>query len=107
MVAAMMLFNLIVTPLYLGTPVGEVQALIPTLLLPFNAVKGVFNAALVLLFYKPLSGVMQRAGVIPRSSHPFRFDVRTVIVTVSALLLIGLSLAVIFGVLGGKFAFGI
>ena len=107
MVAAMMLFNLIVTPLYLGTPVGEVQALIPTLLLPFNAVKGVFNAALVLLFYKPISGVMQRAGVIPRSSHPFRWDLRTVVVTICAMLLVIASLVVIFGVLGGKFAFGI
>jgi len=107
MLATMMLFNLLVTPLYLGVPVGEVQALIPTLLLPFNAVKGVFNASLVLLFYKPISGVLQRAGVLPRSLHPLRFDVRTAVVTVCALLLIALSLAVIFGVLGGKFAFGI
>ena len=69
MVATMMVFNLVVTPLYLGVAVAEVQAMIPTLLLPFNAVKGVFNASLVLLFYKPISGVMQRAGVLPRSEH--------------------------------------
>lgn len=106
MVAAMMLFNLLVTPFYLGTPVGEVQKLIPTLLLPFNAIKGVFNASLVLLFYKPISGVMQRAGVIPRSGHPFRFDLRTVLVTVCALLLVVGSLLVIFFVLGGRFSFG-
>lgn len=107
MVATMMLFNLLVTPYYLGVAVEEVQALIPTLLLPFNAVKGIFNASLVLLFYKPISGVMRRAGVIPRSAHPFRIDVRTVLVTVCALLLVAASLFVIFGVLGGKFAFGI
>ena len=106
MVAMMMAFNLLVTPFYLGAPVSEVQKLIPTLLLPFNAVKGVFNASLVLLFYKPISGVMQRAGVIPRSEHPFRFDLRTVLVTVCALLLIVGSLVVIFGVLGGRFSFG-
>lgn len=107
MIAAMMLFNLLVTPHYLGVKVEEVQALIPTLLLPFNTVKGVFNASLVLLFYKPISGVMQRAGILPRSSHPFRMDVRTVLVTVCALLLVVGSLAVIFFVLGGGFSLGI
>ena len=107
MIAAMMMFNLLVTPFYLGAPVSEVQKLIPTLLLPFNAVKGVFNASLVLLFYKPISGVMQRAGVLPRSEHPFRLDVRTVLVTLCALLLVAGSLIVIFLVLGGGFSFGI
>ncbi len=107
MVATMMVFNLLVTPHYLGVTVGEVQALIPTLLLPFNTVKGVFNAALVLLFYKPLSGVMQRAGVFPRSEHPFRMGLRTVLVSIVALLLIAVSLFVIFGVLGGGFSFGV
>ena len=106
MVATMMVFNLVVTPLYLGVAVAEVQAMIPTLLLPFNAVKGVFNASLVLLFYKPISGVMQRAGVLPRSEHPFRMDLRTVAVSVCALLLVAASLVVIFYVLGGGFSFG-
>ena len=67
MVGAMMLFNLLVTPHYLGVAVAEVQALIPSLLLPFNLVKGIFNASIVLLLYKPLSSVMQRAGALPRS----------------------------------------
>ncbi len=107
MVGVMMLFNLLVTPYYLGVAVAEVQALIPTLLLPFNAVKGVFNAALVLLLYKPLSGVMQRAGILPRSEHPFRMDLKSVLVTFSALALIAASLFVIFFVLGGGFSFGI
>ena len=105
-VAVMMLFNLLVTPHYLGVAVGEVQKLIPTLLLPFNAVKGIFNASLVLLLYKPISGVMQRAGVLPPSKHPLRMSMRTVLVTVLALLLAVGSLCVIFLVLGGSFSFG-
>ena len=106
MVATMMLFNLLVTPFYMGVTVDVVQGLIPTLLLPFNLVKGVLNAALVLLFYKPLSGVMQRAGILPRSAHPFHMDVRTVVVMCVSLALVVASLVVVFKVLGGSFAFG-
>lgn len=107
MVGAMMMFNLFVTPHYLGVTVGEVQKLIPTLLLPFNTVKGIFNAAIVLLLYKPLSSVMQRAGVLPPSKHPFRMDARSITVTICALFLIASSLFVIFWVLGGGFSIGI
>lgn len=107
MVAIMMVFNLLVTPHYMGVTVGEVQALIPTLLFPFNLVKGVLNAALVLLLYKPLSGVMQRVGVLPRSEHPFRLDLRTVLVMTVSLALVIASLIVVFAVLGGSFVFGI
>ncbi len=107
MVAVMMAFNLLVTPYYMGVTVEVVQGLIPTLLLPFNFVKGILNAALVLLFYKPLSGVLQRAGVLPRSEHPLRFDARTLIVSIAALALVIASLIVVFTVLGGSFQFGI
>ena len=106
MVATMMVFNLLVTPHYMGVSVEMVQGLIPKLLFPFNLVKGVLNAALVLLFYKPLSGVMQRAGILPRSEHPFRMDLRTVLVMSISLVLVIASLVVVFAVLGGSFAFG-
>ncbi len=107
MVAVMMLFNLLVTPHYMGVTVSMVQGLIPTLLLPFNVVKGVLNVALVLLLYKPLSLVLQRAGVLPRSSHPYRMDARTVIVMIVSLALMIASLVIVFTVLGGSFQLGI
>ena len=106
MVAVMLTFNLLITPLFMKTTVDVVRTLIPTLLLPFNAVKGVFNAALVLFLYKPISSVMQRMGAIPKSEHPYRFDLRTLLVGLISLALIACSLFVIFGVLGGKFTFG-
>lgn len=64
MTGAMMLFNLVVTPLYMQVPTAEVAALIPTLLLPFNLAKGLLNAALALLLYKPLSVALSRAGLV-------------------------------------------
>ena len=53
MTAVMLAANLIITPGFKGVPVEAVIAMIPTLLLPFNLLKGVLNSALVMLLYKP------------------------------------------------------
>ncbi len=66
LVAVMSVLNLLVTPHYLGVSTGEVAALIPALLLPFNAVKALSNASLVLVFYKPISRAMVAAGLLPK-----------------------------------------
>jgi len=71
MTAVMMLLNLVITPLYMAnTTAGDVAKMIPTLLLPFNLTKAVFNAALVLLLYKPVSRALKAAGLMPAASHP-------------------------------------
>lgn len=71
MTVVMMLLNLVVTPLYMtNTTVGDVAKMIPTLLLPFNLTKAVFNAALVLLLYKPVSRALKSAGLMPASVRP-------------------------------------
>lgn len=106
MTAVMMVFNLIVTPRYMHVDVAAVRNMIPTLLLPFNLVKAVFNAAVVMLLYKPISNVLQRTGFLPPSQAKFRFDRRTVIVAVVAVALMAGSLVIIFKVLGGTFKFG-
>jgi uncharacterized membrane protein len=49
---------------------------------------------------------MQRAGILPRSEHPFRMDLRTVIVMAVALVLVIASLIVVFAVLGGRLELG-
>ena len=107
MTAMMMLFNLIVTPWYMHVEVAAVARMIPTLLLPFNVVKAVLNAALVFLLYKPVSAVLQRTGVIPPSKATLRLDLRTVLASVVALMLVVASILVIFFVLGGEFRWGI
>lgn len=107
MTAAMMVANLIITPLYNNIPVSAVRDMIPTLLLPFNLVKAVLNAALVMLLYKPVSTLLQKTGFLPKSEHKFRLDWRTVTVMIIALVLIVTSFIVIFQVLGGKFTWGV
>jgi hypothetical protein len=102
-VGVMMLFNLWVTPYYMGVDVETVQSMIPTLLLPFNTVKSCMNVGFVLLLYKPISGVMQRMKLIEKSAQKQSFHWRTIVVLVLALLLIATSMVVVFGVLGGHF----
>ena len=62
MTAVMMLANLVITPFYIGATAADVAKMIPTLLLPFNLTKAVFNAALVFILYKPISAALRRAG---------------------------------------------
>ena len=68
LVAIMLTLNLLVTPAYMGAPRSAVIDMIPTLLLPFNASKGVVNAALVLILYKPVRQAMQAAKLMPKST---------------------------------------
>ena len=103
-VGVMMLFNLWVTPYYMGVTVEAVKSMLPTLLLPFNAVKSCMNVGFVLLFYKPISGVMQRMKLIEKREQKTSFNWRTILVLALALLLIATSLIVVFGVLKGSFA---
>ena len=102
-VGVMMLFNLWVTPYYMGVTVETVKGLIPTLLLPFNTVKSCMNVGFVLLLYKPISTVMQRMKLIAKKEQKTSWNWKTIAVLAIALVLIIASLVVIFGVLGGRF----
>lgn len=122
MAAVMMLANLFITPYYMGTTMSAVRELIPTLLLPFNLLKGVINVGVVLLLYKPLSRALHKIGVLsspsradaedeqtaensPRSATKSRLTI-SIFVTVAAVALITASLVLIFTVLDGRFIFG-
>ena len=107
MTAVMLALNLLVTPHYLHVDVSVVRGMIPTLLLPFNLVKAVFNAALVLLLYKPVSAALQKIGFLPKSNAKLRFDRRTILVMIASFVLIAAAMFVIFKVLGGSFHFGV
>ncbi len=63
-VAVMMGANVLITPFYMNVPTADVISLIPTLLLPFNATKAVFNSAVVFIIYKPIITAMRRSGFV-------------------------------------------
>ena len=65
--AVMVLWNYLITPIYQGVPREVVAAMLPTVFLPFNLVKGGLNMAIILLLYKPVVTAMRKAGLVPPS----------------------------------------
>ena len=55
MVAVMMLWNYLITPLYMGYPRETVAELLLPAFFPFNLLKSMLNAAITFLLYKPVS----------------------------------------------------
>ncbi len=72
MVIVMLLWNYLITPIYM-TVNGElvtraqVAAMLPTLFLPFNLAKGGMNMAATLLLYKPVVTALRASGLVPPS----------------------------------------
>ena len=70
MVATMLLWNYLITPLYMtGTTRSDVAAMLIPVFLPFNALKAGFNSALTLLLYKPLVTALRRTGLVAQRSN--------------------------------------
>ena len=93
-VAVMLLANIFITPFYMGVERSEVIALIPSLLLPFNIIKSVMNAALTLVIYKPFTTALGRLSLIERKKYNKGSGKRTVILLICALAVA--AIAVLF-----------
>jgi len=64
MVVCMILWNYIITPLYMGVPRAVVVNMLIPVFLPFNLLKGIYNAAITMLVYKQLSKILRRLNII-------------------------------------------
>lgn len=61
MTGVMILWNWLITPLYMGMPREVVVGYLVPVFLPFNLLKGGINAALTVLLYKPVVTALRRA----------------------------------------------
>ena len=68
LVVVMLAWNYFLTPIYQQIPREAVAAMLPTVFLPFNAVKGGLNMTATLLIYKPVVDALRRAKLIPEST---------------------------------------
>ena len=64
MAVCMILWNYIVTPMYMHVPRPVVVDMLLPVFLPFNLVKGAINALLTMLVYKPVVGSLRAAKLI-------------------------------------------
>ena len=105
--AVMLLANLIITPYYMGVTVSDVITLIPTLLLPFNLIKSVFNSALLFAIYKPISNALKAAKIIESDDSSAVYpksSTKSVIITAIAVFVAVLTLVIFFVYLNGSFS---
>lgn len=65
MVVLMVLWNYILTPVYMGTSRSDVAAMLVPVIVPFNLIKGVLNSLLILLIYKPIATGLRKTGLVP------------------------------------------
>lgn len=66
MTGMMLLWNVLITPLYAGVPRDTVVGMLLPVFLPFNLIKGGINAAITLLLYKSVSRGLRAARLLPR-----------------------------------------
>ena len=101
MVLAMLGANLLVTPHFMGQPLQAVIDLMLPLLLPFNSIKALTNASIVLLLYKPLTLALSRTGLVEHHAT-YKFSSRSIITTVAAVVVLAASILAFVLILGGK-----
>ena len=97
MVAVMLLWNWLVTPLYMKVPRSVVESMLFPVFLPFNAVKAGLNSALTLGLYRPLTAALRGARLLPPSegkkkdSKPWIYVLAAVLLATCILLLLVLQ----------------
>ena len=69
MICVMLLWNWLITPLYMGGTRESVAAMLLPVFLPFNALKAGLNSALVLILYKPLTNALRKTGLLPKQTE--------------------------------------
>lgn len=65
MVPIMILWNYLITPIYMGYPREAVVELLLPAFLPFNLIKGGLNAGITFFLYKPVVTALRSANLIP------------------------------------------
>ncbi len=76
-VPAMLLWNYIMTPLYMEMTREAVSAMLIPIFLPFNLLKGGINMGVTMLLYKPLITAMRHVNLLPerRSEDSGKFSI--------------------------------
>ena len=65
----MILWNYLITPLYMGVSRDDVATMLLPVFLPFNLLKSGLNAALTTLLYRPVVKILRKTRLFPESQH--------------------------------------
>ena len=93
MILVMLLWNYLITPIYMGYPREAVAELLIPAFLPFNARKAGLNAGFTFLLYKPIVTALRKSGYISVSEQksekkPVGFLILAAAIVVTCILVI-------------------
>lgn len=98
MVLVMLLWNYLITPIYMGYSREAVVELLIPAFLPFNLIKGGLNAAITMILYKPIVTALRRSHLVETNQMEMRtkFNIGLIliallIITTCTLLLLSLK----------------
>lgn len=103
MTAVMIVMNLLITPIYAHCDTKTVVGMIVPLLLPFNLIKSVLNAAITFMLYKPLSQALKAIHLLPAHEDGFQINKKSVIGLAVAAVVIVASILLVVLVFKGNF----
>lgn len=97
----MVLWNYILTPIYMKIPRADVVKLLVPAILPFNLIKGSLNAGLSILLYKPIVLGLRKTRFLPQPQNAKgnKINVGMVILGVFILVSCGLIILAFKGIL--------
>lgn len=96
MVTVMLLWNYLISPLYMGYPREAIAKLLIPGFLPFNLIKGGLNAGITLLIYKPVVTALRRSNLVaPSTKEQEGKDTRFGYVFISSFVLVTCVLSIL------------
>lgn len=86
-VVVMILWNYLITPIYMGYPRAAVVELLIPAFLPFNLIKGGLNAAITMLMYKPVVTALRRSHLLETNATVTRSRTNAGVLLTSLLII--------------------
>lgn len=103
MTAVMLLWNYIVTPVYMHVDRAVVLGMILPLLLPFNLLKAGLNSTLAMFLYKGVVTALRKSKLIPDSdAQKSKKSVSTTVLIVTTSAFLALTLLLVILIFAGK-----
>lgn len=97
MTGVMLLWNYLVTPMYMHIPREQIMPLLLPAFLPFNVIKGALNSSITLVLYKFVVSALRKAKLLPQGDEKSQKKKTTFIsaVILSALVIVTCVLVIL------------
>ncbi len=95
MTGGMLIWNYLITPLYMHTPRAAVAEMLLPVFLPFNLLKGGLNAAFTMLLYKSAASTLRAAKLLPREEKNTPISRRLPVTAIALMIITALILALL------------